>query len=203
MSWARSRKLLTGFITELIGDSFVHDLDRLSGLNAFADDPAVLRKLAEIKLENKKRLARYISSANGINVDPASLFDVQVKRLHEYKRQLMNALHICWLYLQVKKHGAVIQPRTFLFGAKASPGYYMAKEIIRFICALGDLINRDPYAKNMIKVIFLADYRVSLAEMIYPAAEISEQISQAGKEASGTGNMKMMLNGALTLGTIW
>ena len=193
--------LLTGYITELIGDGFVHDLDQLEKLAAYAGDPQVLARLAEIKLENKKRLARYISRANGINVDPASLFDVQVKRLHEYKRQLMNALHICWLYLQIKK-GASFQPRTFLFGAKASPGYYMAKEIIRFICALGDRINRDPQAKDMLKVIFLADYKVSLAEIIYPAAEISEQISQAGKEASGTGNMKMMLNGALTLGTM-
>ncbi len=194
--------LLTDFIMELIGDGFVHDLDQLERLTDFAGDQEVLRRLAEIKLANKKRLARYISGSNGINVDPSSLFDVQVKRLHEYKRQLMNALHICWLYLQVKKMGASIQPRTFLFGAKASPGYYMAKEIIRFICSLGDLINRDPQVKDMIKVIFLADYKVSLAEIIYPAAEISEQISQAGKEASGTGNMKMMLNGALTLGTM-
>ena len=194
--------LLTDFVTELIGDGFVHNLDELQKLTTFANDPEVLKRLAQIKLENKKRLARYISNANGINVDPASLFDVQVKRLHEYKRQLMNALHICWLYLQIKRHGAVFQPRTFLFGAKASPGYYMAKEIIRFICALGELIDRDVQAKEMIRVIFLADYRVSLAEIIYPAAEISEQISQAGKEASGTGNMKMMLNGALTLGTM-
>ena len=194
--------LLSDYITELIGDGFVHDWDQLAKLRDFADDSAVLRKLADIKLENKKRLAKYISAANGINVDPSSLFDVQVKRLHEYKRQLMNALHICHLYLQIKNHGLTIQPRTFLFGAKASPGYYMAKEIIRFICALGDVINRDPAVKGMLKVIFLADYKVSLAEMIYPAAEISEQISQAGKEASGTGNMKMMLNGALTLGTM-
>ena len=194
--------LLTDFITELIGDGFVHDLDQLERLTDYAGDGEVLRRLAQIKLANKKRLARYISQANGINVDPSSLFDVQVKRLHEYKRQLMNALHICWLYLQVKRMGASIPPRTFLFGAKASPGYYMAKEIIRFICSLGELINRDPQVKDMIKVIFLADYKVSLAEMIYPAAEISEQISQAGKEASGTGNMKMMLNGALTLGTM-
>ncbi len=194
--------LLTDFITELIGDGFVHDLDQLKKLTAFADDKEVLKKLADIKLANKKRLAKYISTANGINVDPSSLFDVQVKRLHEYKRQLMNALHICWMYLQIKRNGASFQPRTFLFGAKASPGYYMAKEIIRFICSLGDLINRNPQAKDMLKVIFLADYKVSLAETIYPAAEISEQISQAGKEASGTGNMKMMLNGALTLGTM-
>ncbi len=194
--------LLTSYITELIGDGFVHDLSQLEQLAKFADDRQVLRQLAEIKLENKKMLAKYISSANGINLDPTSLFDIQVKRLHEYKRQLMNALHICHLYLQIKHHGLVIEPRAFIFGAKASPGYYMAKEIIRFICALGDLINRDPATKGMLKVIFLADYKVSLAEKIYPAAEISEQISQAGKEASGTGNMKMMLNGALTLGTM-
>ena len=194
--------LLTSYITELIGDGFVHDLSQLEQLAKFADDRQVLRQLAEIKLENKKMLAKYISAANGINLDPTSLFDIQVKRLHEYKRQLMNALHICHLYLQIKHHGLVIEPRAFIFGAKASPGYYMAKEIIRFICALGDLINRDPATKGMLKVIFLADYKVSLAEKIYPAAEISEQISQAGKEASGTGNMKMMLNGALTLGTM-
>ena len=194
--------LLTGMIKDLIGDGFEKDLNELKKLEAFKDDSAVLAKLGEIKKANKEILARYISEANGINVDPNSLFDIQVKRLHEYKRQLMNALHILHLYLQIKYHGYQMEPRTFIFGAKASPGYFMAKEIIRFICGLADMINKDSSINGMIKIIFLADYKVSLAEKIYPAAEISEQISQAGKEASGTGNMKMMLNGALTLGTM-
>ncbi len=194
--------LLTEMITDLIGNGFERDLSELQKLNAYADDAEVLKRLGEIKLANKQRLAQYIAAHNGIRVDPNSIFDVQVKRLHEYKRQLMNALLICHLYLEIKNKGKVIEPRTFIFGAKASPGYYMAKEIIRFICALGDMINRDASLNGMLKVIFLENYRVSLAEIIYPAAEISEQISQAGKEASGTGNMKMMLNGAITLGTM-
>ncbi|MDD6032873.1 MAG: glycogen/starch/alpha-glucan phosphorylase [Oscillospiraceae bacterium] len=194
--------LLTEMITGLIGSGFEKDLSELQRLNAYADVAEVLRRLGEINLANKQRLARYIAVHNGIRVDPNSLFDVQVKRLHEYKRQLMNALLICHLYLEIKLRGKTMEPRTFIFGAKASPGYYMAKEIIRFICTMGDMINRDPSVNGMLKVVFLENYRVSLAEIIYPAAEISEQISQAGKEASGTGNMKMMLNGALTLGTM-
>ncbi len=193
---------LSALITELIGGDFQKNLMQLQKLNAYRDDDAVLKRLAEIKLHNKQRLAAYIAAHNGIRVDPNSIFDIQVKRLHEYKRQLMNALLILHLYLEIKQRGRTIEPRTFIFGAKASPGYYMAKEIIRFICCLGEMINRDASLNGMLKVIFLENYRVSLAEIIYPAAEISEQISQAGKEASGTGNMKMMLNGAITLGTM-
>ena len=193
--------LLADMISSLIGDGYVHDLSKLSELKKFMEDDSVLAQLADIKLQNKKRLAKYIAEHNGFQVDPNSIFDVQVKRLHEYKRQLLNAIEILHLYLQIKK-GATIQPRTFIFGAKASAGYYMAKEIIRFICAISDIVNRDASLNGQLKVVFLENYRVSLAEIIYPAAEISEQISQAGKEASGTGNMKMMLNGAITLGTM-
>ena len=193
--------LLADMITGLIGDGYVHDLSKLSELKKFMEDDAVLSRLGEIKRQNKERLGRYIAEHNGLRVDPNSIFDVQVKRLHEYKRQLLNALEILHLYLAIK-NGATIQPRTFIFGAKASAGYYMAKEIIRFICAIGDVVNRDASLNGQLKVVFLENYRVSLAETIYPAAEISEQISQAGKEASGTGNMKMMLNGAVTLGTL-
>ena len=193
--------LLADMITGLIGDGYVHDLSKLSELKKFMEDNAVLSRLGEIKRQNKERLGRYIAEHNGLRVDPNSIFDVQVKRLHEYKRQLLNALEILHLYLAIK-NGATIQPRTFIFGAKASAGYYMAKEIIRFICAIGDVVNRDASLNGQLKVVFLENYRVSLAETIYPAAEISEQISQAGKEASGTGNMKMMLNGAVTLGTM-
>ena len=193
--------LLADMITGLIGDGYVHDLSKLSELKKFMEDDAVLSRLGEIKRQNKERLGRYIAEHNGLRVDPNSIFDVQVKRLHEYKRQLLNALEILHLYLAIK-NGATIQPRTFIFGAKASAGYYMAKEIIRFICAIGDIVNRDASLNGQLKVVFLENYRVSLAETIYPAAEISEQISQAGKEASGTGNMKMMLNGAVTLGTM-
>ncbi len=194
--------LLTDFIKELIGDNFEKDLYKLKKLESYENDKTVLYRLKEIKKTNKEALIRYIADANGINISPESLFDVQVKRLHEYKRQLMNALHILHLYLQIKNHGYSMNPRTFIFGAKASPGYFMAKEIIRFICGIADMINKDSSINGMIKVIFIADYKVSLAEKIYPASEISEQISQAGKEASGTGNMKMMLNGAITLGTM-
>ena len=193
--------LLADMISSLIGDGYVHDLSKLSELKNYLDDTSVLDQLGKIKLANKERLAKYIATHNGIKVDPNSIFDVQVKRLHEYKRQLLNALEILHLYLAIK-NGATIQPRTFIFGAKASAGYYMAKEIIRFICAIGDVVNRDASLNGQLKVVFLENYRVSLAETIYPAAEISEQISQAGKEASGTGNMKMMLNGAVTLGTM-
>ncbi|MDD4689319.1 MAG: glycogen/starch/alpha-glucan phosphorylase, partial [Eubacteriales bacterium] len=158
--------------------------------------------LRQIKKGNKERLAKYIATANGIIVDTDSIFDIQVKRLHEYKRQMLNALHILYLYRKIKFDGWRPQPKTFIFAAKASAGYYMAKEIIRFICALSDMIEKDPVVCSYIKVVFIADYRVSLAEIIIPAADISEQISQAGKEASGTGNMKLMINGAVTCGTM-
>ncbi len=193
---------LTALIKELIGDGFVKNGAELEKLLAFKDDKAVLEKLTEIKRANKVRLGKYIEDSCGIKVNPDSIFDVQAKRLHEYKRQLLCALHIYDLYRRIKFEGLKIHPRTFIFGAKASAGYVMAKEIIRFICALGDMINNDPAIGDMLKVVFLADYKVSLAEILMPAAEVSEQISMAGKEASGTGNMKFMINGALTLGTL-
>ncbi|MBQ3084516.1 MAG: glycogen/starch/alpha-glucan family phosphorylase, partial [Clostridia bacterium] len=193
---------LTALLKELIGDGFVKNGAELEKLLAFKDDETVLRRLTEIKRENKLRMANYIEHSCGIKVNPNSIFDVQAKRLHEYKRQLLCALHIYDLYRRIKNEGLVIQPHTFIFGAKASAGYVMAKEIIRFICALGDMINNDPAVGDMLKVVFLADYKVSLAEILMPAAEVSEQISLAGKEASGTGNMKFMINGALTIGTL-
>ncbi|MBQ3866693.1 MAG: glycogen/starch/alpha-glucan phosphorylase [Clostridia bacterium] len=194
---------LSSYLESIIGKGFLKDADELKKLLAFKDDEEVLARLDEIKLKNKKRLAAYIAQKNGINVDPASLFDVQVKRLHEYKRQLLNVLHILYLYQQIKADPfAPFVPRTFVFGAKASAGYTLAKQIISLIVTVSDLINSDPVAKDKLKVVFLEDYRVSLAEIIIPAAEISEQISIAGKEASGTGNMKLMINGAVTLGTL-
>ncbi|MBR0085410.1 MAG: glycogen/starch/alpha-glucan phosphorylase, partial [Lachnospiraceae bacterium] len=153
--------------------------------------------------ENKARLAAYIAEQNGVNVDPDSIFDVQVKRLHEYKRQLLNVLHILYIYRYLKVHPEADYPaRTFIFGAKASSGYDLAKEIISLIVAVSELLNADPVTRDRLKVVFIEDYRVSLAELIIPAAEISEQISVAGKEASGTSNMKLMINGAVTLGTM-
>ncbi len=193
---------LNALLAEKIGTSFEKNLWDLEKFNAFADDDEVLARLEQIKKNNKERLAKYIATANGITVDTNSIFDIQVKRLHEYKRQMLNALHILYMYRKIKFDGWQPQPKTFIFAAKASAGYYMAKEIIRFICALSDMIEKDPVVRNYIKVVFIADYRVSLAEVIIPAADISEQISQAGKEASGTGNMKLMINGAATCGTM-
>lgn len=195
--------LLASFITELIGDGWLHDADKLQDLMKYMGDRQVLDRLADIKRSNKIRLASYILEHNGVTVNPDSIFDVQVKRLHEYKRQLLNALHILDLYLRLKENPNLdVQPRTFIFGAKAASAYYMAKQIIRFICTLGKVINNDPAVKDKLKVVFLENYRVTLAEIIIPAAEVSEQISIAGKEASGTGNMKFMINGALTIGTM-
>jgi len=194
---------LTRFLKETIGDGFLKDAMDLEKLTAHADSPAVLRRLREIKRENKAALSDLIARQNGIRVDPDSLFDVQVKRLHEYKRQLLNVLHILSLYQKIRAgqtEGLV--PRTFIFGAKASAGYDLAKEIISLISAVSELVNSDPQVREWVKVVFLEDYRVSLAEKIIPAADISEQISVAGKEASGTGNMKLMINGAVTLGTL-
>lgn len=194
---------LTRFLTERIGDGFVRDAAELEKLKAYADDPASLEEFAAVKRANKERLAAYIQKANGIVLDPDSLFDVQVKRLHEYKRQHLNALHILHTYLQLKANPNMeLTPRTYLFGAKSAPGYYLAKEIIRFICQLAKMINDDPAVRDRLKVVYLEDYRVTLAELLMPAADISEQISLAGTEASGTGNMKLMMNGAVTLGTM-
>ena len=169
----------------------------------YTDDSAVLDRLAKIKLDNKKAMAKYIKENNGIIVDPNSIFDVQVKRLHEYKRQLLNAVHILslWQYLRDNPN-AEFTPKTFIFGAKAAPGYYFAKQIIQFIVNMADRINNDPRVNDKLKVVYLEDYRVTVAEKLMPASEISEQISLAGTEASGTGNMKFMINGALTLGTL-
>jgi len=194
---------LSSYLTELIGDGFKKDSTQLENLLKYADDENVLTRLSEIKRNNKVRLADYIAKANGINVDPDSVFDVQVKRLHEYKRQLLNVFHILYLYNKIKSNpkGDYV-PKTFIFAAKASPGYVMAKQIIRLIVAVSDMINSDPEVRDKIKVVFIEDYKVSLAEIIIPSADISEQISIAGKEASGTGNMKLMINGAVTLGTL-
>ncbi len=194
---------LTAYLTELIGKDFLKDANALEKLMAYRNDKSVLDELAAIKLGNKQRLAAYIAAKNGVNVDPCSLFDVQIKRLHEYKRQLLNVLQILYMYNHIKAHpNEEFAPRTFVFAAKASAGYDMAKQIISLISAVSDLLNSDPVTHDKLKVVFLEDYRVSLAELIIPAAEISEQISIAGKEASGTGNMKLMLNGAITMGTM-
>ncbi|MBR5505596.1 MAG: glycogen/starch/alpha-glucan phosphorylase [Clostridia bacterium] len=194
---------LTSYIEELIGPKFKKNSMHLEELLKYKGDKEVIDRLFEIKKNNKIRLADYISTANGINVDPDSIFDIQIKRLHEYKRQLLNVLQILYMYNKIKENPNLdIAPRTFVFAAKASAGYFMAKQIIRLIVAVSNTINNDPVAREKIKVVFIEDYRVSLAEVIIPAADISEQISIAGKEASGTGNMKLMINGAVTLGTL-
>ncbi|WP_180370666.1 glycogen/starch/alpha-glucan phosphorylase [Streptobacillus notomytis] len=194
---------LASLITELIGDKWIVDLAELKKLEAYLDDENVLNRLSDIKKENKIKLAKYIKDTTGVEVDVNSIFDIQVKRLHEYKRQLLNILHIMDLYNKLKENPLLdVTPRTFIFGAKAAPGYRRAKGIIKLINTVAEIINNDTSINNKIKVVFLENYRVSLAEKIFPAADISEQISTAGKEASGTGNMKFMLNGALTLGTL-
>lgn len=199
----QSNPELSSLIKNLIGDKFVHDATALEGLLKYKGDKNVLESLQKIKLTKKQALAKYISVSNGINVDPSSIFDVQIKRLHEYKRQLLNVLQILHMYNIIKDNpNADITPRTFVFAAKASAGYIMAKQIIRLISAVAELVDSDASVRDKIKVVFIEDYKVSLAEIIIPAAEISEQISIAGKEASGTGNMKLMINGAVTLGTL-
>ena len=194
---------LTAFIGERIGDGFVLDAGELAKLKPYAQDKAALQEFMAIKRRNKERLAEYVKKMNGVTLDPDSLFDVQVKRLHEYKRQHLNALHILHTYLELKENPNMdFVPRTYLFAAKSAPGYYLAKEIIRFICNLAKMIDSDPVIREKLKVVYLEDYRVTLAELLMPAADISEQISLAGTEASGTGNMKLMMNGAVTLGTL-
>lgn len=193
---------LAGLITEAIGDRWIRDLDDLRRLEPLAEDTVFLDRFLAVKLENKRRLAKVIAARTGREVRLDSLYDVQIKRLHEYKRQLLNALHIAALYRRLKANPKQdIVPRTFIFGAKAAPGYHMAKRIIKFINSLGEILARDPDVRGRLDVVFLPDYNVSLAEVIIPAADLSEQISTAGKEASGTGNMKLTLNGALTIGT--
>lgn len=193
---------LSAYITELIGDGFVGDAMQLEKLMKFADDETVLKKLGEIKRDNKIRLSNYLKANTGFAFDPDSIVDMQVKRLHEYKRQHLNALNIVSEYLYLLDNpNAPFTPKTYVFGAKAAPGYLFAKEIIRMICKIADLINNDKRVNDKLKVIFVEDYRVTLAELMIPAAEISEQISLASTEASGTSNMKFMLNGAITLGT--
>ena len=195
--------LLASWVTDKIGDDWITNLDHLKHLKVYVDDEKCQQEFMNIKYQNKVRLAKYIKEHNGIDVDPRSIFDCQVKRLHEYKRQLMNILHVMYLYNEIKAHPDMdIVPRTFIFGAKAAAGYYTAKLTIKLINAVADKINNDPSINGKIKVLFIEDYRVSNAELIFAAADVSEQISTASKEASGTGNMKFMLNGALTLGTM-
>ncbi len=195
--------LLADWVTAHIGDGWITDLAQIGRLKPLAEDPKACEEFMEIKYHNKERLAKYILEHNGIEVDPSSIFDVQVKRLHEYKRQLLNILHVMYLYNQMKQHPEIaFYPRTFIFGAKAAAGYKRAKETIKLINSVADVVNNDRSINGKIKVVFIEDYRVSNAELIFAAADVSEQISTASKEASGTGNMKFMLNGAPTLGTM-
>ena len=195
--------LLAEWVTAHVGNDWITDLPKINKLKVYADDEKAQQEFMNIKYQNKVRLAEYILEHNGIEVDPRSIFDVQVKRLHEYKRQLLNILHVMHLYNQLKDNPDMdFYPRTFIFGAKAAAGYYNAKMTIKLITSVADVINNDPAIKGKIKVVFIENYRVSNAELIFAAADVSEQISTASKEASGTGNMKFMLNGALTIGTM-
>ena len=196
--------LLADWVTEKLGTKeWITDLSKMSGLKEWLDDEEALKEFMTIKFKNKERLAAYIKEHNGVEVDPRSIFDVQVKRLHEYKRQLLNILHVMYLYNQIKEHPEMsFYPKTYIFGAKASAGYIRAKEIIKLVNSVADVINNDRSINGKLKVVFIEDYRVSNAELIFAAADISEQISTASKEASGTGNMKFMMNGAPTLGTM-
>ena len=195
--------LLAQWVTDHIGDEWITDLSQISKLKVYADDKKAQQEFMNIKYQNKVRLAKYIQEHNGVTVYPRSIFDVQVKRLHEYKRQLLNILHVMYLYNKIKEHPDMeFYPRTFIFGAKAAAGYRRAKLTIKLINSVADVINNDASINGKIKVVFIEDYRVSNAELIFAAADVSEQISTASKEASGTGNMKFMLNGALTIGTM-
>ena len=195
--------LLAKWVTAHVGDEWITDLPQIKKLALYADDEKAQHEFMNIKYQNKIRLAKYIKEHNGVDVDPRSIFDVQVKRLHEYKRQLLNILHVMYLYNKIKEHPEMdFYPRTFIFGAKAAAGYQRAKLTIKLINAVADVVNNDASIKGKLKVVFIEDYRVSNAEWIFAAADVSEQISTASKEASGTGNMKFMLNGAVTLGTM-
>ncbi|ETN78341.1 hypothetical protein RB195_014796 [Necator americanus] len=198
-----SNPSLADLIAEKIGEDWITNLDELQKLKEFANNPSFLDQLRRVKQENKMRVAQYINEDYNVDVNPASIFDIHVKRIHEYKRQLLNILHVIALYNRIKANPNIdMVPRTFLYGGKAAPGYHMAKQIIRLITSVGEVVNNDPIVGDKLKVVFLENYRVSMAEKIIPAADISEQISTAGTEASGTGNMKFMLNGALTVGTL-
>ena len=194
---------LTSLLEETIGDGFKTDAAELKKLEKFVDDKTVQAAAAKVKRENKVLFANYLQKSTGQVIDPDSIFDCQVKRMHEYKRQHLNALNIAAEYLYLKNNpNAEFTPKTYIFGAKAAPGYYMAKQMIRMICKLGKLIDEDPAVRGKLRIVYLEDYCVSLSERLMPASEVSEQISLAGTEASGTGNMKFMLNGAITLGTL-
>ncbi|XP_049941046.1 glycogen phosphorylase [Schistocerca serialis cubense] len=194
---------LADLIAEKIGEDWIVHLEQLQKLKAFSKDATFQRAVMKVKQENKLKLAQLLEKEYNVKVNPASMFDIQVKRIHEYKRQLLNCLHIITMYNRIKRNPNVkISPRTIMIGGKAAPGYYMAKKIIKLICSVGNIVNNDPVIGDKLKVIFLENYRVTLAERIMPAADLSEQISTAGTEASGTGNMKFMLNGALTIGTL-
>lgn len=200
---ALSNPGLRQLLNEKIGDGWITDLYKLRGLEAHVDDPAFRERWREVKRANKGRLAEYVHTATGIELDPTWMFDIQVKRIHEYKRQHLNALHIITQYLRLKTiPGYTMPPRAFIFGGKAAPGYFLAKRIIKLITAVGDVVNADPEVNRFMRVVFLPNFNVQNAHLIYPAANLSEQISTAGKEASGTGNMKFMINGALTIGTL-
>jgi starch phosphorylase len=199
----QANPLLARLISRTIGDQWITDLDRLRELTPWASDAAFQREFMAIKRSNKERLARLIEETTGITVDPESLFDVQIKRIHEYKRQLLRVMHIVHEYLCLVEDGTDPPvPRTCIFAGKAAPGYWAAKQIIKLICSVGWVINHDPRVKGRLRVVFVPDYRVSLAEKIIPGADLSEQISTAGTEASGTGSMKLAMNGALTIGTL-
>ncbi len=194
---------LCDLLDDTIGTTYRKNPDKLKDLKKFADDKAVLERLSQIKSDNKVRFSNWLKARTGVGIDPASLFDVQIKRMHEYKRQLLNTLRIISLYVQLKENPDLeMTPQTFIFGAKAAPGYYMAKQIIKLIYSISADIERDPRLREKMRVVFAEDYRVSMAEVLIPAADVSEQISLAGKEASGTGNMKLMINGAVTIGTL-
>lgn len=198
-----SNPSLADIIVEKIGDSWITNLDELQKLKEYANDAGFLDSIRRVKLENKQHVAQYLSDEYNVNINAASLFDVHVKRIHEYKRQLLNILHVIALYNRIKENPNIdMVKRTVLYGGKAAPGYHMAKQIIRLITAVAEQVNNDAIVGDRLKVIFLENYRVSMAEKIIPAADLSEQISTAGTEASGTGNMKFMLNGALTIGTL-
>ncbi len=200
---ALSNPKLTQLITDRIGADWIKDLSQLRALEPLADDPDFRARWREIKLENKRAFMRLAQQKTGVTADPESIFDVQVKRIHEYKRQHLKVLHIIALYRRIKENPAIEMPaRTFIFGGKAAPGYQLAKLMIKMITAVGDVVNRDPMVRDRLKVIFLPNFNVKNGQRIYPAADLSEQISTAGKEASGTGNMKFCMNGALTIGTL-